>query len=144
MTMYTIDRTIDIAAPLAPALAAVTTEAGFRGWLAQDTDLDGDRVTFRFSLPTVSRTVTLRIDRRDARGIELTCIAHENNPDWVGTRLAIDLAETATGARVHLAHAGYPAKNEVYERCTDAWEHFLGSLARYVTQGRGEPYPKAA
>ena len=142
--MFTIDTTLDITAPLARVRTAITTEAGFHAWFAQDADLDGKKATFRFSTPHETRTVTLRVDRCDANGIVMTCIAHENNPDWVGTTLAIELGETPTGTRVHLVHSGYPAKNEVYERCSDAWAYFLRSLARYMMTGTGEPYPKAA
>jgi uncharacterized protein YndB with AHSA1/START domain len=142
--MFTIDSTIDIAAPLARVRAAITTEAGYRAWFAADADFDGQRATFRFSQPSELRTVTFDVDRRDGSGIVMTCSAHENNADWLGTTLAIELAETPSGTRVHLAHSGYPAKNEVYERCGDAWPHFLRSLAGYLMTGAGEPYPKAA
>lgn len=142
--MFTIENTIEIVAPLSRLHAAITTEAGIRGWLAQDADLDDNCLTLRFSLPDQIRSVTLRIDRRDPAGIAMTCIANENNSDWLGTALSISLRETPAGTQVHLAHSGYPAKNEVYERCTDAWAYFLRSLASYMMTGTGEPYPKAA
>jgi len=142
--MFTIDSTIDIAAPLARVRAAVTTEAGYRAWFAQDADFDGQQATFRFAQPNETRSVMFRVDRRDAGGIVMTCTAHENNPDWRGTTLAIELGETPTGTRVHLSHAGYPAKNEVYERCSEAWPYFLRSLTSYLETGAGQPYPKAA
>jgi len=142
--MFTIDSTIDIAAPLASVRTAITTEAGYRAWFAQDADFDGTQATFRFATPSETRSVTLRVDRCDGSGIVMTCIAHENNPDWRGTTLAIELGETPTATRVHLTHSGYPAKNEVYERCSDAWPYFLRSLASYMMTGTGQPYPKAA
>jgi uncharacterized protein YndB with AHSA1/START domain len=142
--MFTIDTTIDIAAPLSSVRTAITTEAGYRAWWAQDADFDGKQGTFRFARPEETRSVTFRVDRCHDSGIVMMCIAHENNPDWLGTTLAIGLAETSTGTRVHLAHSGYPAKNEVYERCSEAWPYFLRSLASYMTTGTGEPYPKAA
>ena len=142
--MFTIDSTIDIDAPLARVRTAITTEAGYRAWWAQDADFDGRQATFRFAVPTEPRTVTFRVDRCDASGIAMTCIAHENNSDWLGTKLAITLGETPTGTRVHLVHSGYPAMNEVYERCDEAWPYFLRSLASYMMTGAGEPYPKAA
>lgn len=141
--MFTIDSTIDIAAPLARVRTAITTEAGLRAWLAQDTAFDGKQATFRFSQPREPRVVTFRIDRCDGSGIAMTCIAHENNADWLGTTLALELGETSMGTRVHLAHSGYPARNEVYERCSDAWPYFLRSLAGYMMTGSGEPFPKA-
>ena len=142
--MYTIDSTIGIAAPLAKVRTAITTEAGYRAWFAQDADFDGKVGTFRFAQPTETSSVTLRVDRCDERGIVMTCIAHENNPDWRGTTLAIELGETPAGTHVQLAHSGYPELNEVYERCSEAWPIFLRSLASYMMTGIGQPYPKAA
>jgi uncharacterized protein YndB with AHSA1/START domain len=142
--MFTIDTTIDIAAPLAALRTAVTTQAGYRAWWAEDADFDGKQATFRFSQPTEVRSVTFQVDRRDGRGIVMTCVAHQNNPDWIGTVLTIELGETPLGTRVRLVHSGYPAKNEVYERCSEAWPYFLRSLASYMLSGTGEPYPKAA
>jgi uncharacterized protein YndB with AHSA1/START domain len=134
--MFTIDTSIDIAVPLARVRSAVTTEAGFRAWFAQDADFDGTQATFRFAQPSgLSRSVTLRVDRCDASGIVMTCTGHENNPDWVGTTLAIELGETPAGTKVRLVHSGYPAKNEVYERCTEAWS--------YAAQGRGPRHRRA-
>jgi uncharacterized protein YndB with AHSA1/START domain len=141
--MFIIDNTIEIAAPLAPVRTAISTEAGYRAWFAEDADFDGKQATFRFPQPSETRSVTLRMDRCDERGIVLACVAHENNPDWVGTTLAIELGETSTGTRVHLVHSGYPAKNEVYERCIVAWDYFMQSLASYIMTGTGQPYRKA-
>jgi uncharacterized protein YndB with AHSA1/START domain len=142
--MFTIESTIDIAAPLARVLTAITTESGYRAWCAQDADFDGKQATFRFPQPTETRSVTFQVERCDGSGIVMTCVAHENNPDWLGTRLAIELGETPTGTRVQLTHSGYPAKNEVYERCNQAWPYFLRSLASCMMTGTGEPFPKAA
>jgi uncharacterized protein YndB with AHSA1/START domain len=142
--VFTIDLTTDITAPIARVRIAISTEAGFRAWCAQDADFEDERVTLRFSQPTETRVVTFQVDRCDLGGIVMTCIAHENNADWLGTTLALELSETATGTRVHLVQSGYRAKNEVYERCCEAWPYFLRSLTRYVTTGTGEPFPKAA
>jgi uncharacterized protein YndB with AHSA1/START domain len=142
--MFTIDSTIDITAPLARVRTAITTEAGFRAWLAQDADFDGKHATFRFPQPTETRSVTLQVDRCDGSGIVMTCVAHQNNPDWVGTTLAIALAETEAGTQLHLVQSGYRTKNEVYERSIEGWQYFLRSLSSYMMTGTGVPYPKAA
>ncbi len=63
--MFTIDSTIDIPAPLAHVRTAITTEAGYRAWFAQDADFDGKQGTFRFAQPTETRSVTLQVDRCD-------------------------------------------------------------------------------
>lgn len=142
--MFTIDSTIDIAAPLARVRNAITTEAGYRAWLAEDSDFDGKQVTLRFAVPGNPRSVTFQVDRCDGDGIVMTVSAHQDNASWLGTTLAIELGETPTGTRVHLIHSGYREKNEVYERSREGWRYFLRSLASYIMTGTGEPYPKAA
>jgi uncharacterized protein YndB with AHSA1/START domain len=142
--MFTIDSSIDVAAPLARFRSAITTQEGYRAWFAEDADFDGKEATFRFARPDETRSVTLRVDRCDGDRVVMTCTGHEHNPDWVGTTLVIEARETPTGTRVQLVHSGYPAKNEVYERCTEAWQHFLRSLSAYMMTGAGQPYPKAA
>ena len=142
--MFTIESTIDIAAPLASVRTALTTESGYRAWWAEDTDFDGRQATFRFSQPTELRSVTFRVDRWEDGGIVMTCTGQENNPDWLGTTLAFEVGAIPTGTRVRLVHAGYPAKNEVYERCAEAWPYFLRSLERYMMTGAGQAFPKSA
>ncbi len=60
--MFTIDCTIDIAAPLPRVLTAISTELGYRAWWAEDADFDGNLGTFRFAAPGETRSVTLRLD----------------------------------------------------------------------------------
>ena len=114
--MYTIENSIEIAAPLATLRTAISTRDGFRAWLADDTKVDaGGRYTFSFAHPESTRAVTLTLDRADDRGIAMRCVHHENNPDWLGTELAITLTPIVGGkTRVDLAHAGYPSRNECY------------------------------
>ncbi len=144
--MHTITGSIEIAAPLATLRTAITTRDGFRGWMADDTEVDaGGRYTFRFARPEATRAVTFRIDRADDHGVAMTCVHDENNPDWNGTRLTISLTPLAGGrARVDLEHAGYASKSETYERSAQAWTHFLSSLAKYATTGKGEPFSARA
>ncbi len=136
--MYTIQTSIEIAAPVAPLHAAITTPEGFRAWLAEDTQVDAPgRYTFSFG----PRAVTFAVDRADDRSIVLTCVREQDNPDWLGTELSITLTPVAGGTtRVDLVHAGYASKNECYARCIEGWEHFVSSLARYVTTGSGRPF----
>jgi uncharacterized protein YndB with AHSA1/START domain len=140
--MYTIENSIEVAAPLPTLRAAITTRDGFCAWLNEDTVVDSEgRYTFTFSLPEETRAVTFTVDRADDRGIAMTCVHHKNNPEWLDTKLAITLTPIAGGkTRVDLAHAGYPSKDECYERSMVGWAHFLTSLAKYATTGKGEPF----
>jgi uncharacterized protein YndB with AHSA1/START domain len=136
--MYSIDESIEIAASLATLRAAVSTPDGFRAWLAADTRVDAaGRFTFSFA----PREVTFRLDRADAAGVAMTCEAELDNPDWLGTRLLIRLTPLGDDeTRVELRHEGYRTKNECYAQCIAGWQHFLSSLARYATTGKGAPF----
>jgi uncharacterized protein YndB with AHSA1/START domain len=140
--MHTIENSIEIAAPLATLRTAITTRDGFRAWLTDDTEVDAaGRYTFSFAPSGERRAVTFSLDRADDRGVAMRCVDHENNPDWLGTELAITLTPAAGGrTRVDLAHAGYESKNECYERSVQGWAYFLTSLAQYATTGRGTPF----
>lgn len=134
--MYTIEHTIETTAPASDILRALTTEAGYRAWWTQTATFDGRHATFTFAKPTCTRKMTFLVDRSDARGIAMTCTASENNPDWLGTKLAISLE----GGRVRLVHAGYPEKNENFDQCVQGWSYFMASLKSYLETGRGTPY----
>ena len=144
--MYTIENSIEVAASPETIFALVTTREGFRAWLADDTRVDSTgRYTFAFAQPTESRDVTFRLDRADPGGIAMTCVAEINNPDWLGTELAINVTPLASGrTRIELVHSGYRSKNEVYARCIGAWAHFIASLAKCATTGTGEPFKAVA
>jgi uncharacterized protein YndB with AHSA1/START domain len=136
--MHTIELSTEIAAPFSTLRTAMNTRDGFRGWLADDTQVDASgRYTFSFA----PRAVTFTLDRADDRGVAMTCVDVQDNPDWLGTKLALTLTPMESGkTRVDLVHAGYPSKNECYARSVEGWNHFLSSLALYTTTGKGMPF----
>jgi uncharacterized protein YndB with AHSA1/START domain len=136
--MNAIQLSTEIAAPFATLRSAISTRDGFRAWFSEDTRVDAvGRYTFSFG----TRAVTFTLDRADVRGIAMSCVHEQNNPDWLGTVLTISLTPVALGkTRVELVHAGYPSKNECYERCIEGWTYFLSSLAEYATNGNGKPF----
>jgi uncharacterized protein YndB with AHSA1/START domain len=138
--MYTIENQIEIDASAARILEALTTKAGIQGWWTKDTEIDARTAVFRFHKETGTREMRFEIAKRDAARIEMVCVAETNSADWLGTRLSFALAPAGARTRVALEHAGYPAKNEVYEMCTKGWAFFLGSLKSYVETGKGEPH----
>ncbi|HEU0030416.1 MAG TPA: SRPBCC domain-containing protein [Kofleriaceae bacterium] len=138
--MYSIENTIDIHAPAARIVEALTTQSGIEGWWTTDTDVCDREATFRFGKQGDLVEVRFAIEDKTASRVALTCIAETNNADWLGTELVFALSPIAGGTRVALVHAGYPAKNEVYANCVEGWAFFLDSLKRYLETGRGEPH----
>ena len=142
--MHTIENTIQIAATPSRILEALTTKEGMQGWWTTDVECNEAKreATFRFARKTSeAMAVTFQLLSADEQGVVMKCIRDTNNPDWMGTTLAFKLATIAGGkTRVDLSHAGYPAKNELYDQCVKGWAFFLGSLQKYVETGTGEPF----
>jgi hypothetical protein len=140
--MHTIALNLEAAAPLSSLQQALRTADGYRGWLNVQTRVEAPG---RFTFPFGPRVVTFTLDRADERGVELTCVAHQNNPDWLGTHLALTLTPAGEDrTRIALAHSGYRDLGETYQRCVPAWEHFLKSLASYAATGKGMPFDEMA
>ncbi|HVU04045.1 MAG TPA: SRPBCC domain-containing protein [Polyangiaceae bacterium] len=135
---HTIETTIEVGASLATLRAAIGTPEGFRGWLAADTEVDAaGRYTFSFG----PRAVTFAPNPAADRDVRMTCVHERENPDWLGTELAITLTPLdADRTRVELTHAGYREKNDTFHRSVTGWTYFLSSLAAYATTGKGAPF----
>ncbi len=140
--MYSIDHSIEISAPAAKILAALTTKEGIKAWFTEDCECNTDKreATFRFRKQTETMESTFHLDAADERAVVMTCIATRGNDDWRGTKLSYELTPAGAGTRVRLLHAGFPAKSEVYDNTVKGWAYFLGSLKQYVETGVGTPY----
>lgn len=138
--MDTIENITDIQAPVAKVRAAITTTDGHRGWWTPDCEV-GARpgAAARFSFAGTME-VRFRIDRLDDRGIAMTCVGETDNPDWLGTQVAIEATPHAGGTRVTLTHSHWTERGKVYEMCVGGWRHFMDSLKAYVETGTGTPY----
>jgi uncharacterized protein YndB with AHSA1/START domain len=135
---------VEIAAPAAQVLAALTTAEGIRGWWTTDCDVSRTEHTYRFRTDGPGASSTFRVEQQDARGIALACITETNGMDWVGTRLAFGVEQAGAATRVSLAHTGFAAAAACYEQCVGGWKHFLGSLKSYLETGTGTPHVPGA
>jgi uncharacterized protein YndB with AHSA1/START domain len=140
--MYSIEHTIEVSAPAARILAALTTKDGVKAWFTQDCDCNADKreATFRFATQVGLKEVSFHLDSADERAVAMTCIAQSNNPEWLGTKLSYELTPAGAGTRVRLVHAGFAAKSEMYDNTVKGWAYFLGSLKQYIETGVGTPY----
>jgi uncharacterized protein YndB with AHSA1/START domain len=142
---YSIEHVIEIAGAAPKVLAAVSTKEGFAGWWTRDLACDSAKreATFRFAKPEHTCSMTFHLDALDDASIVMTCIREDNQPEWLGTELAIRLASTPVGTRVQLVHAGFRARTEHFDVCVKGWAFFLGSLKSYVETGVGQPFESA-
>jgi uncharacterized protein YndB with AHSA1/START domain len=64
----------------------------------------------------------------------------EPAPDWLGTKIAIDLSATDDGGtRVDFRHHGLTPQLECFEMCQNGWTHHLGDLINSLEAGNGNP-----
>lgn len=140
--MYSIESGRRIATTPTHVARALTTTDGLRGWWTVDVHDHpaGRERTFRFDGAGGPRSIRLRLDHASAARVELTCVGEQRNADWLGTRVAFHLTADGDATRVALVHAGFPARNELYDGCTRGWAHFLASLAAYLETGTGTPF----
>jgi uncharacterized protein YndB with AHSA1/START domain len=148
MTHYR--RQVDLAAPPAAVYAALSTQAGLRGWWTLTCDVDeaeGGSATFRFG----PHRKTMRIERLDPeREVRWRCVdAHIAVPgmpadEWVGTSIAYRLApDGPQRTRLDVEHVGLTPALACWELCRTGWDQFLGSLQGLVEQGHGAPFVPA-
>ena len=139
---FNIENGIDISnTTVSKAREALSTEQGFKGWWTKTCAVDAKTATFAFPRNDGSKKeAAFRVERISDDRVELVCTADAATPDWVGTRLSFVVKARASGVRVELVHARYPAQNGVYDECTKGWAFFLGSLKDYLETGVGKPF----
>ncbi len=144
--MHTVKNIIEISKSPAAVLAALTTKEGIKGWWTTDCECnEAERLaTFRFAKPEGLFSFTFRLDGADERGVAMTCVGEQGNPDWIGTKLSFGLAAAGTGTRLTLEHAGFAANDEGFQRVVQGWSYFVGSLKSYVETGVGTPHMGSA
>jgi uncharacterized protein YndB with AHSA1/START domain len=128
-----------IGAEPARVVEALTTTDGIRQWLTDDADVGceiGAPAIFRFG----KIEVTFLIDRIDRHAIEMTCVDHKHQSDWLDTHLAFRVVPEGAGAYVDMLHDGYRDKHGCYSQWIEEWTHYLKSLRAYCETGRGTPH----
>src|SRR5688572_22606700 len=142
--MYTIENSTLISSTPARLLEALTTKDGIKGWWTNDVDCDAEKreATFRFDKNGGEVASTFRLDTADDGCVVMTCTAASHG--WLHTTLVFRMQAQGNKTRVALVHAGYAAKDELYENCTKGWAYFLESLKQYAETGKGTPHVRAS
>jgi uncharacterized protein YndB with AHSA1/START domain len=139
--MNTIKDEFRIQAPASKVYAALTIEAGYRGWWNKVAEVGngvGREAKLHFIKDGQPVTMRYRIeDLQPDQSVRWACVAHDF-PSWVGTTLSWQLKETAGVTLVSFEHGGW--KETPPEPVVMGWKHFCGSLKAYVEMGKGEPW----
>ena len=146
--MELISRSVRIPVNQKRVLDAITTTEGFRAWWVRDCEVGraaGEEAVFRMA----DIEVMFRIDRLDARGIEMTCLRSTNFPDWEGSHLTIRAIEDGSRSRrprlsaTRRCHAERPPGSACGRRGGESWragdrhgEH--GRIFRPARRGGGQ------
>jgi uncharacterized protein YndB with AHSA1/START domain len=128
---------IAIAATGNQVFAALTTLDGLsKWWTPSVTGTPQPGGELRFAFDGADELIRMRVEATTpTRALTWTCLEHTGDPHWTDSRLAFELAETATGCTLSLTHTGVAAS-----RVQRGWEHFLTSIKDYLETGKGQPY----
>ena len=63
-----------------------------------------------------------------------------SDPDWNGTLVGVELAQTKSGTQVRFYHRGWPEANEHYRTSVHCWALYLRVLRRYLEFGETVPF----
>ncbi|MFJ9445222.1 SRPBCC domain-containing protein [Kitasatospora sp. NPDC101235] len=147
---------LDIAAPRAVVLAALTTHDGLAAWWTTGVDRDGDVLLFDF--PDVPEPFRLRVEQADRDRVVWTN-AGSFPPHWAGTWISWELADQpgapdqpATAdrpgvsdqperTRLLFRHGGWqPGSEEGVPAVAGTWAELLVRLKDYAQSGKVQPY----
>jgi uncharacterized protein YndB with AHSA1/START domain len=139
--MSAIEQEIQIKAPASKVYAALSEQAGYRGFWNKVAEVpkevggeaklqfvkDGTPIGMRFRIEELSPNERVR----------WTCVKHDM-PSWVGTTLDWKLSSKGDATEVRFRHDGW--KEGAPEPVVQGWQHFIASLKSYVETGAGQPW----
>jgi hypothetical protein len=85
------------------------------------------------------QVIRMHVEPTSERRVVWSVEATPLTPDWVGTTIMFDVAQTGDGSTIRFRHQGLTPAFECYDMCHEGWTHFIMSLFSYVETGQGEP-----
>jgi len=148
--MDSFTQTLHIQASPHQLYQAVTTVPGLKGWWMNDTVAKNGDITVRYGEGDFQ---TLRLlNLTPDKNVVWEWIAQHfpvegttQTDEWVGTRVAFAIRANPDGSSTLVfTHKGLTPQLVCYDQCHAGWNHFLGSLKRYLEHGTGTPYAGTA
>lgn len=112
--------------------AALSTQAGLRGWWTADTTADekvGGRADFGFDKrQTVFR---MKIEKLEPdKQVIWSC--HGEQPEWNGTVLTWDISREGNTTMLRFIQGGWKSMSEMYAMCNSSWGELMHRLRDYA------------
>lgn len=138
--MVAIVKEFTIAATPESVFKALTQQDGIARWWTDDLSVKpevGSLAEFRFHRwggnALQFEIAELEQDKK------VRWLSRQGPPQWMGTSVTWQLTPVQNGTTLSFSHDGFPRVDDVYERTSGNWNHFLDSLKSYMETGKGTP-----
>lgn len=121
-----------------------------RGWWSERIDGGTDQLNDEFTYQRweIHKCTMKLIEVVPNKKVVWLCLDNyfnftKDRTEWVGTKIAFEIAEKDGKTQLHFTHWGLTPAYECYNICFDAWTFYInGSLHDLITTGKGQPNSK--
>ena len=122
--------------------AALSTQAGLRGWWTLDATADekvGGKAEFGFdNRQTIFR---MNIEKLEP-GKQVVWSCHGEQPEWIGTILTWDIRREGNITMLRFTQGGWKSMSEMYAMCNSSWGELVHRLRDYAEEKNPGPHWK--
>ena len=138
--MVDINLNVNINAEPGKVYEALIEEEHFKAWWTPDVKIENNKIRFEFN--PYGDYVVVEVVKKEQNLIEwkVTDSKMLQTDDWVGTTITFEINKSDNGTDLVFVHTNWKSETECYKKCTDGWQHFIGSLKSYLETGKGQPF----
>jgi uncharacterized protein YndB with AHSA1/START domain len=120
--------------------AALSTQAGLRGWWTLDATADekvGGKAEFGFdNRQTIFR---MKIEKLEP-GKQVVWSCQGEQPEWIGTVLTWDIRREGNITMLRFTQGGWKSTSEMYAMCNSSWGELVHRLRDYAEDKNPGPH----
>lgn len=132
---------LDVSAPRAKVVEAITTQQGINGWWTDTAKVPAAvGSTMEFTFPGMPQAFDMRLAGKDDDHVEWE--AGSFPPPWAGTRVIWELSDRLgePGTSIVMRHAGWNLPNPAVGAVTVGWGQIFAKLRDYLETGEPSPF----